>query len=150
MKFILTFTLSALVASFGSINANAQSSINQAFQKKIAEKNVPRAQLGSLVCENAEGTLVLCSGTIEETVAGVVTNAPYITLNKPASPNASKSIFSALVSADAGAISKGDFLTAGSNGTLVHCDENKSKFAYAIALDDLSGQGMIRVKVLTK
>lgn len=150
MKFILTLTLSAIVALFGTLNTNAQSSINQSFQKKIAEKNVPGAQLGSLVCENAEGKLVLCSGNLEETVAGIVTNVPYVTLNKPANPSASKSIFSAMVSTEAGTISKGDFLTAGPNGTLVRCDENRSNFAYAVALDNLTGQGMIRVKILSK
>lgn len=150
MKLILTFTLSAFVASFGAINANAQSSLDQSFQKKVAEKNVPGAQLGSLVCENAEGKLVLCSGNLEETVAGIVTNIPYVTLNKPSNPNSSKSIFNASVSSEAGNISKGDFLTAGTNGSLVRCDENRSGFAYAIALDDLTGQGMIRVKVISK
>lgn len=150
MKFILTITLSAIVAVCGTLNANAQSSLNQSFEKKIAEKNVPGAQLGSLVCENAEGKLTLCSGALEETVAGIVTNVPYVTLNKPASPNASKSIFSAAVSSEAGNIAKGDFLTAGPNGTLVRCDDNRTAFAYAVALDELTGQGMIRVKVLSK
>ena len=150
MKFTLTLTLAAIVVTFGMLDANAQSSVDKAFQKKLAEKNVPGAQLGSLVCENAEGILVLCSGDLEESISGIVTNIPYVTLNKPATPSSSKSIFSAMVSAEAGAISKGDFLTAGTNGKLVRCEENRSNFAYAVALDDNAGSGIIRVKVLSK
>ena len=150
MKFTLTLMLAAIVVTFGMLDANAQSSVDKAFERKLAEKNVPGAQLGSLVCENADGKLVLCSGDLEESIAGIVTNVPYVTLNKPATPSSSKSIFSAMVSAEAGPVSKGDFLTAGNNGQLVRCDENRSNFAYAVALENQAGSGIIRVKVLSK
>lgn len=125
----------------------AQSTASNDFSHKIEKVAVAGAQLGSLVCENANGERVLCSGSMEETVLGIVTNVPYITLNKPAGPNDSKFIFNATVSAKDNAIAKGDFLAAGQGGNLVYSSDKAN--AYAIALDDVSGgTGMIRVKLI--
>jgi len=146
MKSIQNTSLIIVLAFFGVQPLIAQNATEQAFQDKIAEKQVPGAQLGSLICQNADGKMVLCSGDLEETILGVTTNVPYITLNKPATPNANKAIFNANVSAVSGVITRGDFLTAGNNGQLVKC--NDSHLAYAIALDDANGTQTIRVKVL--
>lgn len=107
--------------------------------------------MGSLICEDASGTLVLCSGKMEETVSGIVTNLPYITLNKPSTPTSSKYIFSAIVSSEAGNIAKGDVLVPGSNGFLVRASSESKQQGYAIALEEMnSNEKTIKVKVTQK
>ena len=115
----------------------------------IAKRTIPGAELGKVMCEDAAGNMVACSGALEETVLGIVTNVPYVTLNKPTTKDGSRFIFESFVSAEAGSINKGDYLVAGSNGNFVRSED--SNMAYAIALDEVaSGQKKVRVKVISK
>ncbi|MBI1288314.1 MAG: hypothetical protein GC178_12140 [Flavobacteriales bacterium] len=141
---VLFFVL--VFSGFMHLGASAQTSIDNEIDKRNSERSVEGARLGSLVCEDANGKLTLCSGSVEETVAGIATNVPYITLNKPASPDGSKYIFQALVSDQFGSISKGDALKAVSDGKLGKCSVNET--GYAIALEDSKGKEVIKVKVL--
>lgn len=130
-------------------DANAQSSIDDQVNARIQERSVAGAQLGSLICEDANGKMVLCNGDLEETVLGIATNVPYITINKPATPDASKFIFNALVSAENGAIMKGDLLVAAKGGSMAKASASDAN-AYAIALEDANGNGTIRVKLINR
>ncbi|MFT4982592.1 MAG: hypothetical protein ACI9UR_002467 [Bacteroidia bacterium] len=140
----------ALVTLIGSTSFGQSMEEFQAqLDKKIADKTIPGATLGMVMCEDATGNMVACSGNIEESVVGIVTNVPYVTLNKPVSRNASKFIFDSFVSADKGSILKGDYLVAGTNGNFVKTES--ANLAYAIALANVeSGQQTIKVKVLNK
>jgi len=124
----------------------AQSTADGGLEARMAKGNITGAQIGSLICENANGEKIVCSGGIEETVLGIATNVPYVTINKPANPNGSKFIFEALVSSSNGALSKGDFLAAGKDGKLVLTKD--VSLAYAVLLDDFAIDGKARVKVL--
>lgn len=154
MKTITTITSIIFLAILFATSAFAQSSkgasgLDSDINSMVADNAIPGVQLGSLICEDAAGNKVLCSGKIEETILGIVTNIPYVTLNKPANADASKFIFSSNVSADNGAVQKGDFLIAGSNGNFIRTESERN--AYAIALEEVnSGQEQIRVKVLSK
>jgi len=146
MKNIITSIFAiALVAASGT-SLFAQSTLDGALEARITKGTISGAQMGSLICENANGERVLCSGALEQTVLGIVTNVPYVTVNKPANPNGSKFIFEALVSSSNGALSKGDFLVAGKEGRLVL--SNDANQAYAVLLDDIAIDGKARVKVL--
>jgi hypothetical protein len=116
--------------------------------KSYVDRIMPDVQLGTLICENAEGKRVLCSGDVEETILGIATNVPYVTINKPAAPNSSKFIFDALVSTANGKISKGDYLSASSGGTLAKA--SSVELAYAVAIEDASEAKKIKVKVLKR
>ena len=113
------------------------------------QRVVPGIELGELVCEDVNGQMVRCSGAIEETILGIVTNVPYITVNKPASPDASRYIFDALISVDNGNVVAGDQLVAGSVGTLVKSADQKQQ-PYAIALQNADKNGIFRVKLLNR
>jgi hypothetical protein len=147
---IKTVVLNTLISIGLYQSTFAQSMIDQAIEKKVAERSIPAAQIGSLICENAMGDLALCSGNMEETVIGIATNVPYVTINKPATPNGNKSIFLANVSADNGPIFKGDLLIANQGGTLAKANSDLIAFAYAIALEDANSLGKIQVKLLGK
>ncbi len=149
-KLIQTALLSTVLSIAVHQNSFAQSNLDQSIDKKVAARNIPTAQIGSLICENATGELSLCSGNIEETVIGIATNVPYVTINKPATPNGNKSIFDANISVDNGPIIKGDLLIANHGGTLAKANSDMISFAYAIALEDANGLGKIRVKLLGK
>ncbi|MFM1874807.1 MAG: hypothetical protein RL266_544 [Bacteroidota bacterium] len=132
-----------------TFNSTAQSTASDSFEEKIKEMSVPGAVIGSLVCENANGDRVLCSGSVEETVLGIVTNLPYITLNKPATREASKYIFEACVDASTSLVAEGTYLIPGKGGKLVPTSD--ASIAYAVALDAASSSNAkIRVKVLSK
>lgn len=146
MKYLVTqLFLTGLLLS--GLTVNAQSTAGNAAQERMAKGNVAGAQVGSLICEDAQGQRVVCSGAMEETVLGLATSVPYVTINKPADPKASKFIFDALVSAAEGVVSKGDLLKAGKGGKLVLTDDAAQ--AYAVALNDVTGDGVIKVKLLT-
>jgi hypothetical protein len=131
--------------SFGQSKSAFQAELD----KKVAEKTISGAVLGMVMCEDAQGNMTACSGSVEESVVGIVTNVPYVTLNKPATKEASKFIFDSFVSADNGTVRKGDYLAAGSKGSFVKTES--ANLAYAIALADVeSGQQTIKVKVLNK
>lgn len=113
------------------------------------QRVVPGIELGELVCHDVNGQMVRCSGAIEETILGIVTNVPYITVNKPASPDASRYIFDALISVNNGNVVAGDPLVAYSGGTLAKsADQNQQP--YAIALQNADKSGIIRVKLLNR
>jgi len=136
-----------MVLSTG-FEAIAQTSIDDQVNVRLLERSVAGAQLGSLICEDANGKMVLCSGNVEETVLGIATNVPYVTINKPATPDASKFIFNAMVSNENGSIANGDRLMASKGGVLVKCSNEID--GYAIALDDASDKGTIRVKLINR
>jgi len=138
----ILFALVVIVAMASNVMAQQSAELPKAYMEKM----IPGAQLGMVMCQNASGNTVACSGNIEETILGIVTNVPYVTVNKPANPNGSKFIFEALVSSSNGALSKGDFLVAGKEGRLVL--SNDANQAYAVLLDDIAIDGKARVKVL--
>jgi hypothetical protein len=149
MKTYKVIALVMLVMVGSTLTSIAQSTANDSFEAKISKTAVSGAVMGSLVCENADGDRVLCSGSVEETVLGIVTNLPYITLNKPATPEASKFIFEALVDATAGQVIEGTYLIPGKGGKLVPTADASG--AYAVALAAASGaNAKIRVKLLGK
>jgi hypothetical protein len=111
------------------------------------QRVVSGIELGDLVCEDVNGQMVRCSGAIEETILGIVTNVPYITVNKPTSASESKYIFNAQVSTVTNAISRGDHLALTKDGRLEKA-QGSSK-AYAIAMEDATANGLIPVKVIT-
>jgi hypothetical protein len=138
----------ALVTIFGlSTYGQSTASFQDQIDKKVAERTIPGAVIGMVMCEDADGNKVACSGNVEESIIGIVTSVPYVTFNKPRSKEASKFIFDSFVAAENGAINKGDYLTAGSNGNFVKTEI--ASLAYAIALEDVeSGQMTIKVRVL--
>jgi hypothetical protein len=116
-------------------------------EQRVAQRTIANAQKGDLICTDANGNYILCTGNISETVMGFTTNVPYVTPNKPATPNASKAIFEARASVANGPIKAGDYVAAGTEpGKVVKGD---SKNAYAIALEDATANGQtFKVKVL--
>ena len=145
---MLLCTVSAMFIMAGVM---AQSTLDESVRAKIAKRTVAGAEMGSLICQDASGKLALCSGEIEETVMGIATNVPYVTLNKPASPDGNRSVFHALVTNDNGAIAKGDLLVANKGGTLTKATEGSSALAYAMPLSDLNDpKGKIKVKLLSR
>jgi hypothetical protein len=147
MKTIITSATTIFLLLF-AVSVEAQSSKDASTLNSIIVDNaIPGAQLGSVICEDAEGNKIVCSGKMEESILGIVTNVPYVTLNKPATADGSKYIFDSFVSTDNGLVNKGDFLVAGSNGNFVKTEV--ASLAYAIALESVeSGQRTIKVKVL--
>lgn len=139
---------SAIVVLCSAFTAFAQSSLDDAVNERVERAAVSGAEMGSLVCEDASGNRVLCSGSVEETVLGIVTNTPYITLNKPSTPEGSRYIFMALVDSNGQDLAEGSYLKAGKNGRLEPTTEMVD--AYAVALESLNGSGKIRVKLLKK
>lgn len=140
----------AVVAMFNTAaaqDANVSSEMDNAIAEYIQSKTVPNAELGMLLCEDAEGNKVACSGAVEETVLGIVTSVPYVTVNKPANSNASKYVFSARIS---GEVAKGDYLKAVRGGALGKCGMDEMHLAYAVAIEDANGKGAIRVKVINR
>jgi hypothetical protein len=150
MKTLIFFSALLSLSLITSLNCFGQISRSGQIEKRLAERSIPNAQLGSLACEDNTGKWTLCSGALDETVLGVVTNVPYITVNKPADPKGSKSIFNAFVSAENGAIKTGDLLVAHRGGMLAKAKDD-ARFAenYAVALEDFDGgNGQIKVKVI--
>jgi hypothetical protein len=130
-------------------SSSAQTTASNDFNHKIEKVAVAGAQLGSLACENSLGQRILCSGSVEETVLGIVTNVPYITINKPATADASRFIFDALISVENGNVVAGDHLVANSGGTLAKSADQKQQ-PYAIALQNADKNGIFRVKLLNR
>lgn len=140
------FGLTLFVASF-SLAAQAQTSADNAgLQAKMAKQEVAGVKVGSLVCENAEGEMSLCSGDEYEKVLGFATSAPYVTVNKrPQGQN--QDTFEGFASVEAGAIKEGDYVCAGANGTVKRCEN--AALAYGVAKTSASSEGQkITVRVL--
>lgn len=142
----LVLAITSSVAS--AQDANSSSELDATVQEYMDSKSVDGAELGMVLCEDADGNRVVCSGSIEETVLGVITSAPYVTVNKPANSTASKFVFTAMVSESNGPISKGDYLKAVEGGSFGKCSKDEIPFAYAVALDDSAGKDRIRVKII--
>lgn len=142
MKKIL-FPIVLLVLS--TLNyAYSQSMTGAQPPKEYNERIIPGVQLGTLMCEDENGKMVICSGNEFEKILGFATNVPYVTVNKPQNASDKKDEFSAFAS---GKINKGDYVTAGKNGTVIRCE--KSDFPYAVALEDATSEGQkMRVKIL--
>lgn len=141
------FAVVALVSNAVAQDANVSSEMDNAIAQYMQAKTISGAELGMLLCEDAEGNKVACSGAVEETVLGIVTSVPYVTVNKPANSDASKYVFDARVSGD---VSKGDYLKAVSGGALGKCNKDEMHLAYAVAIEDANGKGSIRVKVINR
>ncbi len=121
-----------------SLGVMAQNAAEQpiAMKRRILEG----VQLGSLMCYNEQNLLCLCQGKPDENIAGIATNTPYITINKPAVNAIKKDEFEALVSNLNGNVIKGDYLVPGPNGQLVKGNQTGS---VAIALEDNKGSRML-------
>lgn len=132
--FSLTFMIVAITAA-----ANAQSTADNAgLQARMSENMVAGARIGSLVCENANGKMALCSGDEFERVLGFATSTPYVTINKrPKGEN--QDTFEGFASMAGGEISAGDYICAGPNGTVKRCDN--AAFAYGKAQSSASSEG---------
>ncbi|CAN5426800.1 hypothetical protein BH09BAC1_BH09BAC1_23890 [soil metagenome] len=117
-------------------------------REKYNEGVVEGSQVGSLICKDANGKFVLCTGSDYEKVQGFATSAPFVTINKPAMGEKANE-FSAIVSVkEGGAIKRGDRLTAGTTpGSVRKCTE--LDVPIAIALTDAESEGaIIKVKAL--
>jgi hypothetical protein len=145
MKKIL-FPIVVLVLS--TLNyAYSQSVTGAQPPKEYNERIIPGVSLGTLMCEDENRKMVICSGNEFEKILGFASNVPYVTVNKPQNASDKKDEFSAFASIASGKISKGDYLTAGKNGTVIRCE--KADFPYAVALDDATSEGQkITVKIL--
>ncbi len=138
---ILTFCFLGIGFSAVGQSMSYQDYVNGSLDKYIVQD----AQVGSLICEDASGNLVLCSCSIEETILGITTSIPYVSINKPLSPEANKYIFEALVSNAKGELHKGDLLTVYAGGLLAK--SNVGDVTVAIALDEFQSKlGKMRVK----
>ena len=142
MKKIL-FPIVLLVLS--TLNyAYSQSTTGAQPPKGYNERIIPGVEIGRLMCQNESGQMVICSGNEFEKILGFATNVPYVTVNKPQNSTDKKDEFSAFAS---GKISKGDYVTAGKNGTVIRCE--KSDFPYGVAMEDAISEGQkIIVKIL--
>ena len=129
--------LTIILAMF-TLGIMAQNSAEQPIAMK--RRILDGVQLGSLMCYNEQNLLCVCQGKPNENIAGIATNTPYITLNKPAANATKKDEFVGMVSNLNGNINKGDFLVSGSNGQLVKGDRME---AVAIALEDFKGSTML-------
>lgn len=143
-------TLTALPILFFCLSANAQTTfsssenLDKAIANRMEEHNIKGVQLGTLMCEDENGKMVICSGNEFEKILGFATSIPYVTVNKPQNSTDKKDEFSAFAS---GKISKGDYVTAGKNGTVIRCE--KADFPYGVAMEDATSDGeKIIVKIL--
>lgn len=133
---------------FSIFCANAQNSVmNNTSNKK---RTINEAKIGSLIAIDEYGNYILATGSIYEKIVGFTTSAPYVTPNKPTSPNGSRVKFYGIVSVDEGGIIKeGDFLCPCKNhpGFVKKCSENED--AYAVAQESANTEAQkIKVKVL--
>jgi hypothetical protein len=148
----ITTVIALLLGAVSLVSAQdanmSSSDLDEAINTYMQSKQVDGAELGMVLCEDAQGNKVICSGSIEESVLGVVTSVPYLTVNKPASSRDSRFIFDAMVSSENGQISSGDYLKAVSGGKFGKCTKEEIPFAYAIALEDANGKENIRIKIL--
>ena len=149
---IRIFSIVSLLFATSSLalaqDANSSSELDATIQEYLDSKSIDGAELGTVLCEDAHGNKVICSGAIEETVLGIVTNVPYLTINKSANSSASKYVFSSKVSESNGTIAKGDYLKAVEGGNFGKCSKEEIPFAYAVALEDAAGKDKIRVKII--
>lgn len=110
------------------ISVNAQNSADDAgLRAKMQKSMIPSAKVGSLMCEDANGNMIVCSGDEFEKVIGFATSTPYVTVNKR-SKGENQDTFDGFAS---GEISVGDYVSAGPNGTVKRCDN--VAFAYGKA-----------------
>lgn len=147
MKYI---TATILPILFFGISVNAQTTFSSAEKLDLAiaqrmdSKTIEGVQLGTLMCQDENGKMIICSGNEFEKILGFATSVPYVTVNKPQIASDKKDEFSAFAS---GAIKKGDYVTAGKNGTVIRCE--KSDFPYGVAMEDATSDGQkIIVKIL--
>jgi hypothetical protein len=150
MKKIKYISATILPILFFCVSVNAQSTFSSAEKLDLAiaqrmdSKTMEGVQLGTLMCQDENGKMVICSGNEFEKILGFATNVPYATVNKPQHPSDKKDEFSAFAS---GKISKGDYVTAGKNGTVIRCE--KSDFPYGVAMQDANTDGQkIIIKIL--
>ncbi len=144
--FFSIFNCSVLKAQ--NTTASVEDKMNYTIEQKLKEHTIEVAQLGMLLCEDENGNKVICSGNEFEKILGFVTNVPFITINKYSlSQKENRDVYTGFASLAAGKIMKGNYVTAGKNGTLVRCE--KSDYPYAVVLEDATAEGQrIRVKIL--
>lgn len=110
------------------------------------QKVIAGAQVGSLICTDASGKYVVCSGSDYEKVKGFATAVPYVTINK-AAKGEKQNEFKAIASLGGGAIKAGDRLCASAAGQVKKC--SATDVPYAIALTDATADAtVIQVKVI--
>lgn len=148
----ITTIFALVVGAFSMATAQdanmSAADLDAAVNSYMESKSVQGAEVGMVLCEDAQGNRVVCSGSLEESVLGVITSVPYVTINKPAKSDGSKYIFVARVSDQNGAVKEGDYLKAIAGGNFGKCSKEEIPFAYAIALEDANGGRSIRVKIL--
>ncbi len=143
----LFFTVSIILSSYSVFSQTANSPTNELAQKKQKENQISGAKVGQMACRDESGKLTLCSGAEFENIQGIITNEPFITINKPASPNANRRVFQAYVSLANGTIEKGTNLCTGKGGTLQTC--TKGWLPFAIAAENATTEGsLIKVQVI--
>jgi hypothetical protein len=152
MKNLTLFVGNTILCCLIAANSFAQLSQSGKLEERIAQRSIPNAEIGSLACEDNSGKWTLCSGALDETILGVVTNVPFITVNKPSHPKASKTIFEAFVSAENGEIASGDVLVAHRGGVLAKSKaDGMFPEAYAVALENFNGgRGKIKVRIVNR
>jgi len=147
VKYIFVVAMALLFnrSSFGQQNV---AGTEKRLEARMAERTISAAKKGDLICTDANGKFVLCSGNSDETIEGFTTNVPYVTPNKPATPKAKKDEFNALASVKNGEIKAGDFICpCGEAGKVVKCSQNDNPYAKALEGAAANGQSF-KVKVL--
>ncbi len=150
MKKMNYIYLTALPILLFCLSSNAQTTfsssenLDKAIAQRMEENNIKGVQLGTLMCEDENGKMVICSGNEFEKILGFATNVPYVTVNKPQNASDKKDEFSAFAS---GTIKKGDYVTAAKSGTVIRCE--KADFPYGVAMENATSDGQrIIVKIL--
>lgn len=139
--------LFSIGSAWSQTTVSSSQNLDVAIAHKIEKNSIKGVAIGTLMCENENGEMIICSGNEFEKILGFATNIPYVTVNKPQNPNDKKDEFSGFASLAAGKISKGNYVAAGKNGTVVRCE--KTDYPYAVALEDAVSEGQhINVKIL--
>ena len=150
IKYFLVLSASLLFLSTNSFcqQSNKTNTVDKMIQQKTEQKTIANAQKGDLICTDENGKYVLCTGKESESIKGFTTNVPYVTPNKPLTPEAKKDEFQALASSQNGEIKAGDFVCPCSEpGKVVKC--TRGNRPYAKALEDASTAGQsFKVRVL--
>jgi hypothetical protein len=145
MKRILNLlALCLLFPVFQSIAQNSNS--DEELKSRLTERIIDGVKIGTLMCEDSNGNMVICSGDEFEKVLGFATSIPYVTVNKRPK-NQSQIEYSGIASVAGGFISSGDYLCPSDDGKLRRCE--KLDIPYAKSISDASTENSaITVRIL--
>ena len=131
MKTILN--LFALCFFFTVTQSTAQNSDSNAeLESRLAEHTIDGVTLGTLMCEDGNGDMIICTGDEFEKVLGFATSTPYVTVNKRPK-NQNQDTFSGYASMEAGIVSIGDYVCPSKEGKLKRCEKIDMPYARAIS-----------------